>query len=236
MSVTMAVATVVRGVFFDIDGTLLDSNGAHARAWSEALRESGFDLPVERLLPLIGMGGDKLLEITSGLAADSERGKRISERSGAIFDERYLHDLRPFPRARELLQELRARGVLVGIATSAGAQHCAKLLDQAAVRNLIELSVTSDDVRNSKPDPDIVAKAVERAELPKGALVLVGDTPYDVEAAERAGIACIAVRSGGWNDDRLAGAVAIHDDVAAVREHLLAAPGPWCLPQRRKRA
>lgn len=217
-------ATHRRAALLDIDGTLVDSNRAHARAWSEGLRELGFAYEPEEILPLIGMGGDKLLPITTGIEKDTPRGKQITDRIHDILHERHLPHVRPFPGARELLLELRARAVLLGVATSASESDCARLLGIANVQDLVDVVVTSADAEESKPDPDIVQAAVRRTGLPARSVVLIGDTPYDVEAAARAGVACVAVRSGGWGDAALAGAVAVYDDVAHVRRQLDTAP------------
>jgi HAD superfamily hydrolase (TIGR01509 family) len=213
-----------RAALLDIDGTLVDSNLAHARAWSEGLREFGFAYEPEQILPLIGMGGDKVLPITTGVEKTTPRGQKITDRIHNILHERHLPRVRPFAGARELLLELRARGVLLGVATSASESDCGRLLSIANVRDLVDVVVTSSDAEESKPDPDIVQAALRRTGLPSRAVVLIGDTPYDVEAAVRAGIACVAVRSGGWGDAALAGAVAVYEDVAQVLRQLDTAP------------
>jgi phosphoglycolate phosphatase-like HAD superfamily hydrolase len=215
----MTAATRARGVLLDIDGTLLDSNVAHARAWVDALVEAGVDVDLSRVRPLIGKGGDKLLPEVAGIDGDSPRGKAIASRSKVIFAERYLAGCHPFPLARELVERTRADGLTVVVATSASKTELDALLDAAGVRDLIEGASTSSDAKRSKPDPDIVRAAVARSELPPEALLMLGDTPYDVEAAARAGVAAIALRSGGWGDDALSGAVAVYADVADLLAH-----------------
>jgi HAD superfamily hydrolase (TIGR01509 family) len=212
--------SLFRGVLFDIDGTLIDSNVAHAKAWSAALREHGFDIPTEAVQPLIGMGGDKLLAQLTGLSEESPEGKAISERSSEVFDDCFLTGLRAFPGARDLIVELKKRGLKVGAATSGGKKDTRNLLAQAEIADLFDLFATSDDAEKSKPSPDIVAVALQKAELPAEQVLMVGDTPYDVECARRNGVACVAVRSGGWSDRDLTGAIAVFDDTAGMLAHL----------------
>ena len=210
----------VRGILFDVDGTLLDSNDAHARAWQEALAEHGFAIQHERIRPLIGMGGDKVIPLLTHQAGEGPFADAVSERRGEIFRTRYLPALRPFPKARDLLEALGLRNRTRATATSATASDLKALLEQACVADCIDVVVSSDDVDHSKPDPDVVSTALEKAALRPDDVVLVGDTPYDVAAARRAGVRAIALRSGCWPDTALGGAVAIYDDVAELCERL----------------
>lgn len=172
---------------------------------------------------MIGMGGDKLLPKAFGLDAESREGKRLDERKGEIFRE-MLHDLQPTPGTRDLLERFRASGLRRVVATSANREDLKALLNQARVADLMEDCTSSSDVENSKPDPDIVLAALELSGSPADEAVMIGDTPYDVEAAKRAGIRIIAVRSGGWGDADLAGALAIYDHPADVLEHFSETP------------
>jgi phosphoglycolate phosphatase-like HAD superfamily hydrolase len=204
----------IRGVLLDIDGTLVDSNDAHARAWVEALAEEGIEVPFEKVRPLIGMGGDKLLPRVTGLEEDSPRGKRIGERRGEIFKDRYLPGLKAFPATRELLLKMRDQGLKLVVATSAKEDELNPMLKIAGAADLIEEKTSSDDAENSKPDPDIVKAALDESGLSPDEAVMIGDTPYDIEAALKAGLKIIAFRSGGWDDAGLARAVAIYDGSA----------------------
>ena len=205
-----------RAILLDVDGTLIDSNDAHAQSWSDTFAEFGLDVPFEKVRPLIGMGGDKLLPTVSGIEKESEEGKRLSERRGEIFRERYLETLRPFPGARDLLLRLRRDGRTLVVATSAQEKEMRALLKQAGVDDLIEERTSSSDAEHSKPDPDIVEAAVETSGARPDECVMLGDTPYDVRASRRAGVPVVALRSGGWSDAELAGAAEIHDDAAAL--------------------
>jgi HAD superfamily hydrolase (TIGR01509 family) len=210
----------LRAVLLDIDGTLLDSNDAHALAWQRALAEQGYTVDFLRIRKLIGMGSDKVVPLLTGLAAEDPRAERLQERRGEIFRCELLPRLRPFPKARELLEGLGRRKVLRGAATSASKDDLKALLERAGVSDLMDTTVSSDDVDRSKPDPDIVATALEKTHRRPHEAVLVGDTPYDVAAARRAGVRAIAVRSGRWSDGDLRDAMVIFDDVAALCANL----------------
>lgn len=216
--------TRIAGVLLDVDGTLVDSNDAHARAYVEALRGSGIECGFEQVRRLIGMGGDKLLPEVAGIEADSDIGRRISEAKRTILRERYLPELGPVRGARPLLLHLRARKLKRVVASSASGEELEQLLRAANVEDLVEGAATADDAEESKPDPDIVHAAIDRAKLPREALVLIGDTPYDVEAARRAGVGVIALRSGGWGDADLEGSLAIYDDPADLLGHFDSSP------------
>jgi HAD superfamily hydrolase (TIGR01509 family) len=200
-------------VLFDIDGTLIDSNDAHAQAWVDALAEHDRAVAFAQVRPLIGMGGDKLLPAVTGIDPESSEGKAIASRRGDIFKQRYLPQLRATAGARDLVAALRDAGLTLAIATSAKAEEVTSLLKVAGVSRLFDASGSSDDVDRSKPDPDIVHAALEQSGHAAHEAVMVGDTPYDIEAAARAGVACIALRCGGWwQDSDFHGAVLIADD------------------------
>ncbi len=213
-----------RGVLLDVDGTLVDSNDAHARAWVEALAEQGLNVPFEKVRRLIGMGGDKLLPRVTGLTEDSAEGKRIAERRREIFLSRYVPSLRPTPGAPELVRHLRARGLRLAVASSAKKDELGALLRVCGAEGLIKGETSSDDADRSKPDPDIVHAALQEIGLPSGQAVMLGDTPYDVESAGRAEVRVIAFRCGGWGDEDLAGALAIYDAPADLLAHYDSSP------------
>lgn len=210
--------TAAPTVILDVDGTLVDSNDAHARAWADAFAEAGVDVPFERIRCAIGMGGDKLLPHVAGIRDDSPLGERLSRRRGEIFTARYLAGVRPFPGVRELVERFGRDGFTVVVASSASKDDLQALLDRAGVADLIATQTSSDDADESKPDPDIVLAALKRAGAAPGAAIMLGDTPYDVEAALRAGIRIVGVESGGWRREELGGAVEVHADAAALLE------------------
>jgi len=206
----------IRAVLLDIDGTLVDSNDAHARAWQQALARRGRQVPFEQLRALIGKGGDKLLAETVGIDKDTPAGQAIDEQCAQLFLREHLPRLRPLPGARELILRLRAEGLRLVVATSARSVEMNALLELCGVRHYLDAHTSSDDAEHSKPDPDIIQAALDRAAVPAGAALMLGDTPYDVEAAARAGVRTVALRSGGWGDDALAGAIAIYDHAAQL--------------------
>jgi HAD superfamily hydrolase (TIGR01509 family) len=202
------------GLLLDIDGTLVDSNDAHARAWVEALAEAGVTVAFERVRPMIGMGGDKILPRVAGLSADDPRAERISARRRAIFKERHFPTVRAFPGVRDLLLRAREEGWRLTAATSASEEEVQPLLERAGVADLVPRRTSSDDADRSKPDPDIVRAALaESGTAPERSLML-GDTPYDVEAAARSGVRTLALRCGGWDGESLSKALAVYDDPA----------------------
>jgi HAD superfamily hydrolase (TIGR01509 family) len=199
-------------VLFDVDGTLIDSNGAHAAAWAGALRGHGVRVDEAQVRPLIGMGADKLLPAIANLDDTSPEGRAIARRKKELFDE-LLPRLRPTPGARALLEYLRSQRIDVVIATSAGERDMDALLKQAKLDGLVDRHASKSDAAESKPDPDIVCAALALARSGPESTVMVGDTPYDIQAARRAGIATIALRCGGyWSDRDLDGALCILRD------------------------
>ena len=206
-----------RTVLFDVDGTLVDSNAAHAETWTQALVEHGIDVNVAAIRPLIGMGGDKLLPAIARVEESSAQGAAMARRKKELFKAK-VPGLRPTPGARALLEFLRDAGVTLVVATSAGDREMRAILEQAGLYDLFSAHTSKDDAEESKPDPDIVLAAMERAGAKRESTVMVGDTPYDIEAAARAGIRAIALRCGGhWTDADLGGAIQIFDDPAALQ-------------------
>ena len=203
----------LRGVLLDIDGTLLDSNDAHAASWADVFAKFGYDIRFEHVRPLVGMGGDKLVPILTGLDHESREGKRLAEAKKAVFEGEYLPRLRPTPGARRLLEHMLAEGLTLVVATSAGDDELRGLLDRAGVGDLIHGATSSGDVESSKPDPDVIGAALRRGRLRAHEVVMIGDTPYDIAASAKIGVPTIALRCGGWWDDlALGGAVAIYND------------------------
>jgi HAD superfamily hydrolase (TIGR01509 family) len=218
------VSEHVSGVILDVDGTLVLSNAAHARAWADVLHEAGYEVPVERLQRLIGMGSDKLLPAAIGVDKDSPLGKHLSQRRKEVFSERYLPHLQPTPGASDLLARLRAEHKALMIASSAEGDELRGLLAVCGAADLAERTPPPSHVEGSKPEPDVVQAALARLDRPAAAALMLGDTPYDVEAARRAGVGIIAVRSGGWADADLDGALAIYDDPADLLAHYADSP------------
>lgn len=213
---------LIHGVLLDVDGTLIDSNDAHTHAWLQAMAEQGYnDVPFEKVRPLIGMGGDKVLPETIGVDKDSDDGKKISQHRKEIFKTRYLPTLRAFPHTLDLLRRMHDQGLKLVIATSAEPDELDALLQiiDAHASDLFANEASSQDAKISKPDSDVIQVAIKKADLPAQELVMLGDTAYDIEAATKVDVKTIALRSGGWNDQDLKGAIAIYNDPADLLAH-----------------
>src|SRR5262245_31054174 len=213
-----------RRVIFDIDGTLVDSNDAHAHAWVDGLAEARHHVAFTRVRPLIGMGGDKVLPELAGIDEDSPEGKRIAKRRGEIFRTRYFPAVRGLPGAQALVSLLVREGHALAVASSARKEELQDLLRCAGVDRLITLRTSSSDTDDSKPDPDVVHAALKQLGADAFEAIMIGDTPYDIEAAGRAGVETIAFRSGGWSDKALKGAIAINDGPAHLRREYESSP------------
>lgn len=212
--------TKLKAVLFDVDGTLVDSNDAHAQAWVKAFAEHGVKVDPAHVRRCIGMGGDKLMPEVSGIEEDSAEGKPIARRRGEIFKQEFLPGLKALDGARELVAAVKDRGYTAVAASSASKEDLKALLAIVQAEWLMDDSTSSDDAEDSKPDPDIIEAALKRAKASPREAVMIGDTPYDIEAAERAGVAVIGFRSGGWQDDDLKGAIAIYDGPADLLERI----------------
>jgi HAD superfamily hydrolase (TIGR01509 family) len=208
----------IRAVLFDIDGTLVDSNDMHVLAWEEAFAGVGAAFDRQTIHDQIGKGADMLVP-TLLPDADEETQEKLGDAHGDVFKARFLREVRPFPGAHDLLARVRAAGQTVVLASSASEPELEHYLDLLDARDLVTATTSADDVENTKPAPDIFASALEKvAPLSSHEAIVVGDTPYDIEAAGKCGIAAIGVRSGKFQDEALlgAGAIALYDDVAAL--------------------
>jgi HAD superfamily hydrolase (TIGR01509 family) len=208
----------IKAVLFDIDGTLVDSNHQHVLAWQEAFRREGASFDPQAIHDQIGKGADMLVPTLMPDADDAAQ-ERLSGAHGEVFKHRFLDQVQPFPGARDLLVRVHEAGQKVVLASSASKAELEHYLDLLEVRDLVSAATSADDVENTKPAPDIFATALKKvAPLEAEEVLVVGDTPYDVEAAAKCGIGAIALRSGKFADERLreAGALCLYDDVAAL--------------------
>jgi HAD superfamily hydrolase (TIGR01509 family) len=210
-----------RGVLFDVDGTLVDTNYLHAVAWWEAFRQSGYTVPTARIHRAIGMGSDKLLDHLLGTGRDREADETMRATHLALYTT-YWERLRPLPGAADLLRTCAGRGLRVVLASSASKKELGALRRALGADDAIHAATSKDDVGTSKPDPDIIAVALREGGLSADHAVLVGDSVWDVLAAERAGVLCIGVTTGGTSAAELreAGAVEVYDDPAALCANL----------------
>lgn len=217
---------VAKAVFFDIDGTLVDSNDFHVAAWDEALRDAGVDIPWNVIHAQIGKGADMLLPALLPDFSEADRG-RIAKGHDDIFQARYLSQVKPFPGTSELIGQLHRAGSKVLLASSSSQSDVDHYIRLLAVGDFVADTATADDVKNSKPAPDIFASALAKvAPLRPQECIAVGDTPYDVVAAAKCGIDTVAVRSGGFSAAELgdAGAVAIYPGVMELLAGLADSP------------
>lgn len=205
------------GIIFDIDGTLCDSNYQHALAWYQAFRQHDVQLPVWELHRHLGMGGDQFVAAVAGDEAENEIGDEVRAAHDAIYLT-MIQSVGVFDGARELLEDLKGDGFRVVLASSAKQREVDHYLDLLDGRDLADDWTTSDDVEQTKPEPDLVLAAREK--LGGGDAVMVGDTPWDIEAARRSDVPTIAVLTGGFSEAELrdAGAVAVFRSVAQLRE------------------
>jgi HAD superfamily hydrolase (TIGR01509 family) len=201
----------LKAVLFDVDGTLVDSNDAHAAAWVKAFTEHGVKVDPARVRRCIGMGGDKLMPEVSGIEEDSPEGTAIAKRRGEIFMKEMLPTLKPFKDADDLVAAVKDLGLTAVAASSAPKDELRALLELSDTTSLMDDQTSSDDADESKPAPDIIEAALKRAKASPAEAIMIGDTPYDIAAAARAGVKTIAFRSGGWSDADLKGAIAIYD-------------------------
>lgn len=209
----------VEAALLDVDGTLVDSNYQHALAWYRAFRRHEIVLPMWRIHRAIGMGGDQLVPALVGEQVESEKGDQIRETRDPIYKE-LMGEVEPFQGAHELIADLKERGRRVVLASSSPEDELDHYLDLLDARKLADGWTTKDDVDATKPAPDLVQAALEKAGTDSA--VMVGDTRWDIEAAGKAGIETIAVVTGGWSKQELreAGAVAVFESVDELRKRL----------------
>jgi membrane protein len=206
---------MIRAVLFDIDGTLIDSNELHVDAWVQAFGEHGHAPGAPAIRQQIGKGADNLVPTLIPGAGDAEV-EALSAAHGRLFKQLFLPRARAFPHARDLLARAHGAGLRVVLASSASREEADHYLDLLDARSLVHAATSIDDVETSKPAPDIFAVALRKAGVSPEEAVAVGDAPWDAEAAGRAGIALVAVLSGGFEEAELrrAGAAAVYRDAA----------------------
>jgi HAD superfamily hydrolase (TIGR01549 family) len=208
-----------RALLLDLDGTLVDTAYLHALAWQRALASCGYDVPAYRIHRLIGMGGDQLVTALLGERAERERGDELRAGWEAQY-EPLRTEVRALPGAARLVRGAEAAGWRVVFASSAPAKHLDQYLDLIAASELREWATTSDDVDETKPEPDLIGVALELAACERA--VLVGDSTHDVRAAERAGVRTVCLLTGGYGEAELrrAGAAAVYDSPEQLAERM----------------
>jgi HAD superfamily hydrolase (TIGR01509 family) len=216
-------------VLFDVDGTLMDTVYLHTVAWWEALRQQGHQVTMARIHRSIGMGSDHLLDALLGQDRDHDEDAGLSSAHDTLYAQ-FWSRLAPLPGASELLRACAGRGWRVVLASSAKGPEAEVMIRALDADAAITAVTTADDVSSSKPAPDLVQQALEKAGVPAERAVFVGDAAWDAEAARKAGVRCLGVLTGGWSRQELAeaGAEAVYDTPAELLAHLddsaLAAP------------
>lgn len=210
---------MARAALLDVDGTLIDANYQHAVAWYRAFRRSGIVLPLWRIHRHVGMGGDQLVPALIGEDADEKRGDEIRDARDDEY-EQLIDEVAPLEGARELIADLQERGFTAVLASSSPQDEIDHYLDLLDARELADCWTTKDDVDATKPEPDLVHAALEKAGTEDG--VMIGDTPWDIEAARKGGLETVCVITGGLCEQELrdAGAAAVFESVEDLRKRL----------------
>jgi HAD superfamily hydrolase (TIGR01509 family) len=203
----------------DVDGTLIDTSYHHTLAWFRAFERHGFVLPVWRIHRAIGMGGDQLVPALVGKEADEEKGDEIRGTRDSVYDE-LIAEVEPLHGSRELISELKEQGRTVVLASSSPQEELDHYLELLDARDLADAWTTKDDVEATKPAPDLVHAALDKAGTENA--VMVGDTRWDIEAAAKTGVQTVCVLTGGWSNQELldAGAAAVFESVDELRERI----------------
>ncbi len=207
---------MIRAVIFDVDGTLIDSVDLHTRAWQATFRHFGKEIAFDEVRMQIGKGGDELMPVFLSENEIAEQGKQMEEFRKQLFQKEFLPQVKGFPKVRELFLQLQSEGRQVALASSANGEELEAYKEAAGIADLsLGAETSKDDAEKSKPHPDIFEAALKKLGGPRlEETIVIGDTPYDIEAAQKAGLRTIAVRCGGFPEETLRGAVAIFQDPA----------------------
>jgi HAD superfamily hydrolase (TIGR01549 family) len=206
-------------VIFDIDGTLVDTNYQHALAWYRAFRQEGIVMPIWRIHRAIGIGSDRVVEMLAGEAVEAKLGETLRDAQGPLYKE-MIDEVEPMKGAHELLRDLKRAGHPVILASSAEEEEAERYIKLLDAQQFVDGYTTSADVQASKPEPDIVHAAMQKAG--GGPAVMIGDSTWDCQAATRAKLPSIGVLTGGFSEQELteAGATVVFDSVEHLHDHL----------------
>ncbi len=221
---------MLQAVIFDVDRTLIDSVDLHAKAWQDAFHDYGHEVGFYEIRSQIGKGGDQLMPVFLSEGELDAKDEELEKHRGQVLKERYLPQVTPFPMVRELLQRIQADGTKVALASSAKEDELQTYKEVANIEDLLEAETSSDDAESSKPNPDILLAALKHlGGMPPDQAIVIGDTPYDAEAAGKAGLRTIGLLCGGWSEADLkkAGCIAAYKDPADLLAQYDASPlGP----------
>jgi beta-phosphoglucomutase-like phosphatase (HAD superfamily) len=208
---------MVKAVIFDMDGTLVDSVDLHARAWQDAFHDFGHEIELKPIRDQIGKGGDQLLPVFLTREQIDKEGPDLEKHRGDILKERYLSQIKAFPKVTQLFERIRADRIKIFLGSSAKSEELQTYKKIAGIEGLIDGETSSEDAEKSKPHPDVFLAAMAKLEgIHTSEVVVVGDSPYDAEAAGKVGLRTIGFRSGGFAEAKLraAGCIAIYDGPA----------------------
>jgi HAD superfamily hydrolase (TIGR01509 family) len=212
---------MIRAALFDVDGTLLDSNDLHIKAWQRAFEDLGIAVPLEALADQMGNGGERLVKALCTPEQSRKCAKALIERHVEIFNRDYLKRVRPFPTVRPLFERLREDGIRIALASSARTEERDKHVEMLGIGDLLDAATDGEMLDESKPCPDVFEAALARlGGIAPATAVVIGDSPYDMEAARRGGMQAIGVESGSFAPPRLleAGASRVFRDVGDLLE------------------
>jgi len=217
----------IRAVIFDLDGTIIDSNDFHVEAWNQAFQHFGKHFPIVALRAQIGKGSDQYLPVFLTPEELQEIGKQIDEYRSELFRKEYLPRVKPFPKVRELFERIKADGKRIALATSSKKDDVKTYTKVARIDGLVDCEITADDADRSKPAPDVFQAALDALDVSASAAIAVGDTVFDVEAAERIGLKTIGLLCGRAAEEETlqkAGAIAVYKDPTHLLEHYDSSP------------
>lgn len=213
---------MVKAVLCDIDGTLVQSNWLHAEAWRQAFAEMGIELDREQVRQQIGKGGDELIPVFVPWWKRNAVEEPLKEYRQWLFRQDFLKQVKPLPKVREFVEELRRRGVKVALASSSKKPELQDYVRIMGIDGLVDEATSADDADRAKPHPDIFSATLKKLGLKATECIALGDTPYDAEAAGKAGLRTIGVETGGWTHDQMmeAGCVEVYASVAELLERI----------------
>ena len=221
---------MIEAVIFDIDGTLVDTVDFHAQSWERTFQHFGYQIPYQQIRFQIGKGSDKLMPVFFSLEelnesdddSDLTFGERMRDYRRELYKREYHSRIKAFPQVRELFKRIKADGKRVALASSATKDDVATYKQIMDVEDLIDAATTTSEVESSKPEPDVFFVTLDKlGGIAPNNVIVVGDTPYDAEAAGKALLRTIGVLSGGFSEEKLrqAGCIAIYQNIADLLAH-----------------
>ncbi len=217
---------MLKAILCDLDGTLLDSNHFHAEAWQRTFAEFGITASFDDIVKQIGKGGDNLMPCFVPKERLDELEEKLKSFRKDLFHREYMDRIVPFSDAARLLRRMRQAGLRVAVASSTDKEDLHAFLMLLRIHDVVEEHTTADDAEQTKPAPDIFEASLKRLAVQPSEAIALGDTPWDVQAAKKAGVDTVAVTCGGWPEQELkeAGAIAVFRDPADILRNFEASP------------